>query len=300
MSATTELSDEVRSVTAKVGPAVVAIGRNARGSGVVIAGGQVLTNAHNLRDRTTSVTFADGRSAQGTVAGVDTEGDLAVITVDTGGATPLEWGDPADASTGSVVFAAARGLRGQRVTFGVVSGTESAFRGPRGRRITGSIEHTAPLARGSSGGPVVDASGRLVGLNTSRMGEGFYLALPADEDFKRRVNELASGTSPQRPRLGVALAPREVARKLRRSVGLEERDGLLVRGVEDDGLAARAGLRQGDLLVSAGGRPLADADDLYEVLESLEAGAPLILEVVRGSEELTVSVRLEAEAPPAS
>ena len=165
------------SVAEQVGPSIVGIGRGTRGSGVVIAPGKVITNAHNIRGDEVTVTFADGRSVRGTVAGFDGEGDLAVIDVDTAGATPLEWGDGSALSVGAAVFGAgASHGGGTRVTFGLVSAVARAFRGPGGRRIEGSVEHTAPLAPGSSGGALLDASGRLVGINTNRIGEGFYLA----------------------------------------------------------------------------------------------------------------------------
>src|SRR5205823_13802055 len=104
---------------------------------------------------------------------------------------------------GSVVFVVTRsGAGGERVSFGMVSGTERAFRGPRGRRIKGSVEHTAPLPRGSSGSPVVTTDGAVVGINTNRLGDGFYLALPADAELKSRLAALAAGESRTRPRLG--------------------------------------------------------------------------------------------------
>jgi serine protease Do len=260
---------------------------------VVIGPGQVLTNAHNLRDRTTEVTFADGRSVQAAAAGVDADGDLAVLTVDTADAPAIAWAD-APSEVGDAVFAVSAGQRARRVTFGLVSAVDRTFRGPRGRRVTGSIEHTAVLARGSSGGPLTDAEGRLVGLNTHRLGEGFYLAVPADAVLKERVAQLAAGLSPQRRRLGIALAPASVAARLRRSVGLPPRDGLLVRGVEDGSVAARAGLRQGDLLVAVGGRQLDTADDLFEILDG--AADTITLTVVRGAEELAVAVTFVADA----
>ena len=145
-----------------------------------------------------------------------------------------------------------------------------SFRGPGGRRIAGSVEHTAPLAPGSSGGAIVDAAGKFIGLNTNRIGEGFYLALPADAALRARVDALGRGESAKRLRLGVAIAPAHVARRLRRSVGLAERDGILVRGVEEGALAEAAGVEAGDLIVSAGGKPIADADDLFEALGGLE------------------------------
>src|SRR3954468_3919208 len=199
-----ELSTAIRAVHDQAGPAVVGIGQRIRGSGVVVADGRVLTNAHNLRGDEVTVTFRDGRSTRGTVRGVDPDGDLAVIEVDTAGATPLAW-STADASVGDVVFGlASTGAGAARVTVGTISAIEQSFRGPGGSRIGGSLEHTAPLASGSSGGPLVDGSGGLVGANTNRVGEGFYLARPADAAFRERVDALGRGESVSRPRLRAA------------------------------------------------------------------------------------------------
>jgi serine protease Do len=293
-----EIGDAVRAAADHVGPSVVRIGRGGgRGCGVVLGDGLVATNAHNLRDRTTTVTFADGRETQGALAAADVDGDLAVLRVDTGGAPPVSLATN-PASVGDVVFAVARSAAGgARVSFGTVSATERAFRGPRGRRIRGSLEHTAPLPRGSSGSPVVSADGTVVGLSTHRIGDGFYLALPADEDLRARLDALATGKPRRRPTLGVGLAPSGVARHLRRSVGLPEQDGLLVRGVEDDSPAAAAGLAEGDLLVKAGERPLLNVDDLYDALDGIEPGGSLELTVVRGTEERVVVVTFPGDEP---
>jgi serine protease Do len=288
MSALEELSAAIRAVHDSAGSAVVGIGRGIRGSGIVVADGRVLTNAHNLRGDEVTVTFRDGRTAVGSVRGVDGDGDLAVVEVDTTGATPIAFSN-AEAAVGDVVFGlAASGNGPARVTAGFVSGIERSFRGPGGSKIGGSLEHTAPLAPGSSGGPLVDASGELVAINTNRIGEGFYLARPADAALRERVDALGRGESVSRPRLGVAIAPPHVARRLRASVGLSDRAGLLVRGVEDGSPAARAGIREGDLLVEAAGRSLDDPDALPAILA--EAGLPLELKIVRGDEERTVSV----------
>lgn len=284
-----ELEGAVSAVAERVGPAVVGIGSRQRGSGVVVADGRVVTNAHNLRGDEVTVRFADGRTERGRLAGVDWDGDLAVVEVETTGIAPVEWAADATPTTGTAVFGAAATPGGSaRVTVGFVSAVERAFRGPGGRRIAGSIEHTAPLAPGSSGGPLVDAGGRLVGLNTNRIGEGFYLALPADAALRERVDALARGETPTRARLGIGVAPAHVAARLRRSVGLPEREGLLVRAVEDGSPAARAGIREGDLIVAAASRPVADVDVLHEIL----ATTPLPFEVtiVRATEERVVSV----------
>jgi S1-C subfamily serine protease len=134
----------------------------------------------------------------------------------------------------------------------------------------------------------VDADGRLVGINTNRLGEGFYLALPADAALRSRVDALGRGESPERPRLGVAVAPAHVARRLRRSVGLPERDGLLVRAVDDGSPAQRAGIAEGDLIVEVAGKTVTDADDLVEAITA--AATPYDVRVVRGTEDRTITV----------
>ncbi len=298
MSALEELEQAVGQVAGQVGGAVVGIGRGwGRGSGVVVADGRIVTNAHNLRGDQVTVVFADGRTATGQVQGVDVDGDLAVVAVDTAGATPVSWADEGSSlAVGAVVFALANPGGRLRITAGMVSSVDRAFRGPRGRRIAGSIEHTAPLARGSSGGPVVNRAGQLVGLNTHRLGEGFYLALPADAELRRRIDGLARGESPTRPRLGVGIAPAGVARKLRRAVGLPEREGLLVRVVEEGSPAHAAGVEAGDLIVSVDGQPVTDADQLYAALDRV-TGQRLALGIVRGVDERTVTVSFGPDAP---
>jgi serine protease Do len=284
-----ELQAAVTAAAERVGPSVIGLGRGwGRGSGVVIGEGRVLTNAHVLRGDEVAVRRRDGEVALGRVAGLDADLDVAVLTVDTGDAPAVAW-NPAvveDLRPGQPVFALADpGGRGIRTTFGLVTATGRSFRGPRGRRIGGSIEHSAPLPRGSSGGPLVDAEGRLLGINSVRLEGGLLLALPADAALRTRVDALARGEAPSRPRLGVALAPPRAARKLRAAVGLPEREGLLVRGVEPDSPAASAGLEPGDLLVAAGDRPLHGYDELFD---ALEAGGPLTLTVVRGTDEREV------------
>src|SRR3984957_6516762 len=191
-----EVGASIRQLAEGAGASVVGIGqRRGAGSGIVLGQGQVRNNPHNVRGDQVTVTFAGGRTAEGSVAGRDVDGDLAVISVDTGetpalawaGSAPAQIGEPgfavanpggaargrggagrAAAEAGEPVFAVANpGGRGLRVTFGFVSAIERSFRGPRGRRITGSLEHTAPLLPGSSGGPVLDAGGRLLGITPS-------------------------------------------------------------------------------------------------------------------------------------
>jgi serine protease Do len=288
MAALADLGREIGEIAEKVGPSVVGIGNRWRGgSGVVIGENRILTNAHNLHGDEVTITFADGRSADATVAGVDTDGDLAVLQAPTQGAAALELGAETPGVGAPVVALGNPNGHGPRVTFGFVSGTGRSFRGPRGRRVAGAVEHTAPLMPGSSGGPVVDLEGNLLGINTNRLGNGFYLAIATDGTLRDRVAALGRGEEPKRRRLGVGLAPAHVARRLRRAVGLPERDGLLVREVEDDSPAARAGIAEGDLIVAVGDRAIASADDLFD---ALGGEGSLAITIVRGAEEQTVTV----------
>ena len=293
-----DLQETIAGAATRVGPAVVGFGRGwARGSGVVTGPGRILTNAHNLRGTEVTVNFADGRHEQGTVAGTDPDLDLAVVHVATGDVDPVEW-DPAAvaAEIGAPVIALAnRGGRGLRATLGFVSSAGRDIRGPRGRTIKGCIEHTAPLPRGSGGGPLVDANGLLLGLNTIRLEGGLIVAIPAGEEMASRVERLASGGAHRPVRLGVALASPRTARRMRQAVGLPERDGVLVRSVAEGSAAAAGGIERGDLIVSAAGRPLERIDALYEVLDSAVPGDRLELGIVRGTEERDITLELQPE-----
>lgn len=292
MTVLDEMADAVARAAEEAGPSLVRIGRDGgRGAGVVIRDGFVLTSAHNLRGPSVTVTFTDGRVATGEVRAADMDGDLAVLAVDTAGSRPVRW-EPASARLGQVVFALGTGRGGGvRVAAGHVCAVGAAFRGPRGRLIDNGFEHTAPVGRGSSGGPVVDGAGSLVGINTHRPGDGLYLAIPADQDLATRVDALVRGESPRRRRLGVALVPTPVARRLRSAVGLAPRDGLLVRDVDPEGPAAEAGMAAGDLIVTVAGAAVATVDQLVGAVEDWPGDAPLAVGLVRGTEDVTVEVR---------
>jgi serine protease Do len=289
----TEIGESVAHAAAVSGEAVVGLGGHwGRGSGVVIEPGLVITNAHNVSPERAGITFADERVEQGVVVAVDLDSDLALLEVDTGDIPAIAWrpDDVAPAMGLPVIGLANPGGGGLRATLGFVAAPGRSFRTARGRRLEGGFEHTALAPPGASGGPVVDVEGMMLGINTRRLGRGFYLAQAADGAMRATLDRLRSGDSVEPRRLGVGLAPVEVARRLRRTLGLDDADGLLVRLVEKGSPADVAGVREGDVLVSAAGEATVDVDDLHRVLAV--AGDSLELGLVRVNDRLEVTARL--------
>ncbi len=277
------LQADIQSAVGPIATATVSLGQDGRASGIVIGPNTILTNAHALRDRTINVRFHDGRSVQGSVLGVDDEGDLAIVQAETGEVTPLTWAESAP-QPGSLVFAG-HGRSG--VSIGLVTATGSRFRGPRGRVVTNAFEHNAPLNRGGSGGPVVNLEGRVVGINTARTDAG-YQAIATSADLHRRIAAMTSGESVERPTFGIAIVDPAVARQVRQAAGLPELDGVLVSAVASRSPAEYAGLSQGDLIIQIGNTPVTSIVDIQTALNNAPASVEVI--VVRGTEQRTVLV----------
>jgi serine protease Do len=287
----------IQDIAERVGPAVVGLRTGRGGSGVVIAAGVVATLARNVRGETARLVTADGAVHDADVLGVDVSVDLAVLRLEGEATAVAEWSSaPEPPALGEEIFALADpGGQGLRVTGGTVASAPRGVRGPGGRLIPGVIEHTAPLPRGSGGGPLVDRSGAVVGLNALRRDGGLLLAWPATA-LRERAAAIAAGTSTAPRRLGIALLGPRATRRLRRTVGLEDAGGLLVTGVEDGSAAAAAGLARGDVVLGAGGSPVTALDDLYAAVDAAGDG-PLQLDVLRGTER--ISVQIPGEAVPA-
>jgi serine protease Do len=289
-----ETLTSIADVAASAGRSVVGLGEGARGgSGVVVEPGRILTLARNLRGEEVSVTLSGGIQVSAGLAGADADRGFALLEADTSAVPELGWPAPGcAASIGDAVFALANPAgRGLRATAGAVSSAPQSLRGPRGRLVEGLIEHTAPLPRGSAGGPLLDASGALLGLNAVRQAHGLILALPLAGARETLERENAQGGPGQR-RLGVAVASPRIARRLRGAVGLSDRDGVLVRGVAVQSPAAEAGVQRGDLIVGMAGEQVGSLDDLFAALDAAPLQRPVALQIVRGEQEREVEVVL--------
>ena len=251
------------------------------GSGVVFTGdGFLLTNAHVVGQSSAGTAeFADGTSAPFRVVGADPLSDLAVLRADGPTPEPADLGEADKLVVGQLVVAVGNplGLAGS-VTAGVVSALGRSLPA-RGRVIEDVIQTDAALNPGNSGGALADADARVVGINTAVAGVGLGMAVPVNDTTRRIISALMQDGRVRRAYLGLAMIPGPVPAQWRDRLGRSK--GLLVAQVVPNGPAARAGLRQGDLLLTVGGKPVAVSQDLQRLMFSEAIGRPLAITVMR-------------------
>ena len=260
-------------------------GGESLGSAVVFTGdGFLLTNAHVVgRGQGGTAQFSDGTSAPFTVVGADPLSDLAVVRA--GGPTPppAELGEADNLVVGQLVVAVGSplGLAGS-VTAGVVSAVGRSLptrSGAAARLVEDVIQTDAALNPGNSGGALADAHSRVVGINTAVAGVGLGLAVPVNATTRRIISALIRDGRVRRAYLGIVSTPEPLPAPLQERFA--RKSGLRVAEVVADGPAARAGLRTGDLLISAGGQPVQKAQDLQRLMFSEAIGRPLAITVMR-------------------
>jgi S1-C subfamily serine protease len=296
MSSESELdaySRIVTSVAAEITPKVASLrvpqaggrGGESQGSAVVFTpDGFLLTNAHVVgRASHGTALFSDGTSAPFTVVGADPLSDLAVLRADGQTPPPAVLGEADDLVVGQLVVAVGSplGLAGS-VTAGVVSALGRSLptrSGAAARLVEDVIQTDAALNPGNSGGALADSRARVVGISTAVAGVGLGLAVPVNATTRRIIAALLKDGRVRRAYLGVVCVPAPVPAPLRQRFGRSE--GLRVAEVVAGGPAAQAGLRVGDLLLSAGGAPVASAQDLQRLMFDEAIGRPLAITVMR-------------------
>jgi S1-C subfamily serine protease len=277
----------VTSVAAAVTPHVASL-RLARGagSGVVFTDdGFLLTNAHVVGGaKTGTAAFADGTESDFDVIGADPLSDLAVVRARGGTPAAAQLGDADALVVGQLVVAVGNPLGlGGTVTAGVVSGLGRSLptrSGRAGRVIEDVIQTDAALNPGNSGGALADSRGRVVGINTAVAGIGLGLAVPINANTRRIVSELMSTGQVKRAWLGVAGAPAPLPPPLAERLG--QRRGLRLVEVVPGSPAGLAGLYVGDVMLSAGGKPVTGVQDVQRLMLGAAAiGARLPITVLR-------------------
>jgi S1-C subfamily serine protease len=288
-------SATVIAVAQRVIPSVTAlrVGRGNRqgaGSGVVLTSdGYLLTSAHVVSGVQRGVaTFADGAETEFELVGRDPLSDLAVLQVGMTGLPQVELGDADRLQVGQLVVAVGNphGLAGS-LTAGVVSALGRSL--PAGGRVVENVIQTdAALNPGNSGGALVDARGRLVGVNTALAGIGLGLAVPINATTLEIVATLMREGRVRRGYLGVVGGGRPLAPRRADQVG--QSGGVGVIEVAPGSPAERAGLRPTDTILAVDGTPISDAGDLQRLMVAGAIGRTLRLRVLRGDQELEVSV----------
>jgi S1-C subfamily serine protease len=246
--------------------------------------GFLLTNAHVVGSAAGGTAlFSDGTSSSFSVVGTDPLSDLAVVRAGAGAPPPAVLGEADDLMVGQLVVAVGSplGLAGS-VTAGVVSALGRSLptrSGEAVRLIEDVIQTDASLNPGNSGGALADSRARVVGINTAVAGIGLGLAVPINSTTRKIIAALMQHGRVRRAYLGVVSAPTPLPASLHERVG--GRDGLRVAELVADGPAARAGLRVGDVLVSAAGKPVTSAQDLQRLMFAEAIGKPLEITVLR-------------------
>jgi S1-C subfamily serine protease len=273
-------------------------GRPGTGSGVIISpDGLVLTNNHVVEGaRTIRLTFAGGASYGVRVLGRDPDTDLAVLRAET--SERLKFASLANSRNlkpGQIAIAIGNPLGFQStVTAGIISAVGRSLRAENGRLIDDVIQTDAALNPGNSGGPLVDSSGRVIGINTATImgAQGLCFAV-ASNTAEHVLTEILAHGRVRRGYLGIMAEHVVLPQRLRQSLGLKQSSAVGVRNVEPNGPAGRAGFRHGDILISLDGRTVGGTDDIARILDANRLGQAVVAEVLRDFQRTALNVTPE-------
>jgi S1-C subfamily serine protease len=253
------------------------------------AEGLIVTAHHVLeQDENIKVGFSDGETVAAELVGRDPATDLALLRTSKKSSSVPEWADPETLRVGHMVLALGRPGSSVRATLGIVSALGNAWRTPAGGPVDRYLQTDTVMYPGFSGGPLVDAQGRFVGLNTSALLRGVSIAVPSPT-LNRVVKELSEHGSVRRAYLGVGAQPARLPEAIAKE--LDQETGLLLVSVEQGSAAEIGGMFLGDTLVSLGGIPVRHLDDLFSSLDAGVIGKPIAARILRSGrlEELNVT-----------
>jgi S1-C subfamily serine protease len=288
MATLSDLSREIAELVARLGSSIVRVdarqGRPA--TGIIWADNLVLTADHVLEHEDTIQVTGAQSTVKAAIAGRDPGTDLALLRTEGLRGVSAPRGRSTDIRPGHLVIAL--GQPGDlQVTFGIVSGMSGSFRSWRGGQVEHLIQTTAELLPGFSGGPLVDADGRVIGINSWNFGRGISRAVPV-ETAERVAESLKTHGRIRRAYLGLGAQPVRLSQALASQIGQDS--GLLVVTVEAGGPAQTAGLLQGDTIVTIDGDPVRQLDELFGKLGALEVGSAHRLGVIRAGERKDIAI----------
>ncbi len=281
------LSNDLAAAVERAGQVVFGVNARTRlgSTGVHWRSGLIVTANHTVRmDEDITVTRPDGRAIAATVAGRDPAIDIAVLKVDAPDVAVADLGESNAVRVGHLVLAVGRG---PCASWGVVS----AIGEGRGPRSAGGALFSLDLTLypGFSGGPLVNAQGQVIGVNSSGTSRHLQLAIPSAA-VTRVVDELVRRGRLARPYLGVGTQPVSLPEALRQRFNLEQESAVIVVAVQPSSPAASAGLLMGDIIVSLGGTSITDPGDLASVLRPDQVGEDMTVSVLRGGEPRDIQI----------
>jgi S1-C subfamily serine protease len=285
MSVLSDLSNALAAATESAGAGVVRVEARPRlpASGIVWSADGVIVTAHHVVEQEDNIAIglADGKTTTAKLVGRDPTTDLAVLRAQSTNLTTRTWADPAALKVGHLVLALGRPDEKVMATLGVVSALGEAWRTPAGGRLDRYLQTDVVMYPGFSGGPLVDANGQIIGLNTSALLRGVSLTVPVTT-LRSVVETLLTKGHISRGYLGVGAQPVRLPEALAKQ--LNQETGLLAVSVEPGGPAEKAGIFMGDTLVSLAGQPIRHLDDLLAALSGDRVGTTVKARVVRGGQ----------------
>jgi S1-C subfamily serine protease len=287
-----ELSSQLAAAVETAANSIVAIHARRRipSSGIVWRDGVIVSASHTVRrDGEVSITLPDGGSTSATVAGRDAATDLVALRLKDAKPSAASKADPDSSRVGSLVLAVGRPGRNISASFGVISAVGVGWQTWQGTRIDRVLRLDLAIYDGFSGGPLIDASGRVIGLDNSALARGTPMALPV-ATVDRVLDELLERGHVRRAFIGVAVHPVELGAAVVQRHQLSRETALVVMSVADDSPAAIAGVTVGDVLIEANGQPLSRTTDLLDALSTVGDGASLEIKRLRGGAVETVTV----------
>lgn len=283
-----ELSNALAWAVESAGKSVVRVdaGRWTGSTGIVwAADGFVITAAHTLRRSDVEVTLPGEQGQEASVVGRDLATDLALLRLEAADLPVPNWADPEGLRVGQMVLALGWPGKHLRASLGILSNVAGEWRTPMGGRLERYVQPDISLYPGFSGGPLVDAEGRFIGLNTQALRRGLALTLTLPT-LRRVVEALQKHGSVRRGYLGVSAQP------VRLPEGAGQGVGLLLVSVEGGGPAEQAGLMVGDVLLALDDRPLGRLEELLGILGELSGGAQVRVKLWRGGQIHELGVTL--------
>ena len=287
-----ELSSQLAAAVERAGNSIVAIHARRRipSSGIVWRDGLIVSARHTVkRDDEVPVTLPGGQSVTATVVGRDSATDLIALRIEDAKSHVAVKADAGALKVGSLVLAVGRPGSEVAASFGIISAIGKGWRTWQGARIDTVLRLDLAVYDGFSGGPLVDASGAVLGVNNSALARGTPVTLPAAA-VDRVLDELLEHGRVRRPFVGVAAQPVALSASIVKHHELADDSALLIVSVADGSPADSAGVLVGDVLLEANGKSLSRPTDLLDALSDVPVGESLRLKVLRGGTVKSVSV----------